>query len=369
MQPRKILAIKLRALGDTVLMTAPLTELRKAYPNAELHVAVEKRWAPILENFPGIDRIWTYERHADKTARARAAARMAIRMREEGFDCVVNFHASPSSAMISRATGARVRSIHFHGHKDKNLYSTVTVPGKGVLKPAIERDMDAIRALGIDVPEGQLPVIHLKQSEVFQAVARMQRDLTLPEPVMGMSLAASRPSKSWPIERFAELAIAWCRKEKGSVFAIAGPDEGAILQKFVSHVDAVLEQVIENPQERRAIRTRIQIENSLNIRQLAALLSRFAVFVGNDSGPKHMAIAVNTPTVTLFGPEDPYEWHPYNREQHPYFFINEMECRKDAEPGMRPWCGVAECTDSAHKCMTKISVDSVLAESQRVAKR
>ncbi|OFZ17805.1 MAG: hypothetical protein A2X94_04360 [Bdellovibrionales bacterium GWB1_55_8] len=368
MIPRKLLAIKLRALGDTVLMTAPLLELRRAYPNAEIHVAVESRWAPLLENHPAVDKIWPYVRHSDKAARAKAAARLAIRLRDQHFDAVVNFHASPSSAMVSRATGARVRSVHFHGHKDKNQYSTVNIPGKGTLKPIIERDMDTVRALGLEIPEGQMPVISLKQTEIYQAVARIQRDLNLPNPILGLTFGASRVTKSWPIERFAAVAVSWCKMDKGSVFAFAGPDEAERMSEFLKAVEDIIVNEIPNEQERFSIRNRIVSETSVPLRQLAALLSRFAVFLGNDSGPKHVAVAVGTPTVTVFGPEDPFEWHPYPTDKHPYLFVKNLECRKDAEPGMPPWCGVTECREQ-HKCMELTGVAEVLAECRRVARR
>src|SRR5262245_7453241 len=93
--PRKLLAMKLRSLGDTVLMTAPLFELRNAYPEAEIHVAVSSHWAPLLENHPAVDRIWTYERHPDRASRAKSLTKLALKLRRERFDCVVNFHASP----------------------------------------------------------------------------------------------------------------------------------------------------------------------------------------------------------------------------------------------------------------------------------
>ncbi|OFZ53688.1 MAG: hypothetical protein A2428_17355 [Bdellovibrionales bacterium RIFOXYC1_FULL_54_43] len=366
--PKKILAIKIRALGDTVLMTAPVAELRRAFPDAAIHVAADSRWAPVLENHPAIDRIWKYERHHERLARAKAAAHLALRLREQRFDCVINFHASPSSAMISRATGAPLRSIHFHGHLDKNRFSTLDIPGKGSVKPVIERDMDAVRALGVEIPPGRLPQLVLDPSEVYQAAARTQRDLLLPDPILGISLGASRPMKSWSVVRFARLAVEWCLKESGSVFATAGPDENHIVRLFSDAVDAELARIVPDGTTRISVRNRITAENSLSVRELAALLNRFAVLAGNDSGPKHVAVAVNTPTVTLFGPEDPFEWHPYARETNPFFFIDGLDCRRDALPGMPPWCGVIECSED-HKCMNLIGVEQVLTECRRVARR
>lgn len=365
--PKKILALKLRSLGDTVLMTAALNELKRAYPQAEIHVAVTSTWAPLLESHPAIKKLWTYDRYVERAARAKAAARLALKLRKERFDCVINFHASPSSSMISFATGARVRSVHFHGHKDRNRHSTVTVPGKGVLKPIIERDMDTVRALGVHVPPGRLPQIYLQASEKNEARDTISR-LGLPTPVMMIGLGASRPTKRWPVDRFASLAVEWALKKQGGILAIAGPDESAEIKNFLKAVDDHLSLAVPDATQRSVVRSRITSEHQLGLRKLAALISQASVFVGNDSGPRHIAVAVETPSVTLFGPEHPFEWHPYPTDRHPYLFIDNLPCRRDALPGYPAWCGIQPCITEEHKCMREIGVDQVFAECERVSK-
>lgn len=368
MASRKILAIKLRALGDTVLMTAPLAELRQAYPGAEIHALVLKPWAPLLDAHPAVDQVWTYDRHPEATARAKAIARTAFKLRQERFDCVVNFHASPSSSMLAFATGARTRAVHFHGHRDKNRYSTVTVPGKGTLKPVIERDMDTVRALGIHVPAGRLPRIALQPAELADARARVAR-LGCIGQILGLGLGASRPTKAWPTERFAALAVDWCRaRPKGSVLAVASPQEQAEVHGFLQAIDEHLTAAVPDASERSAIRSRITVENGLPIRQVAAILAVLSVFAGNDSGPRHLAVATGTPTVTLFGPEHPFEWHPYPAAEHPHFFVENLACRRDADPGMPAWCALHACVAEQHKCMRQIGVDAVLASCLKVAR-
>lgn len=350
--PRKILAIKLRSLGDTILMTAPLIELRKAYPSAEIDVLVSEAWAPVVQGHPAVDRVLTYRRHAEMASRVKALASLAMQVRRERYDCALNFHASPSSAALAFATGAVTRSIHFHGHKQRNTYSTVVVPGKGVLKPVIERDMDVVRALGISVPEGRMPQIVPTKRELAPIRAKFETH-SLERPLLALGIGSSRTTKSWPLERFADTALEWCSQTGGSAVAFAGPDELALARDFLKEVDAS-QDVPEH------IRERVGCEMGLGLRQLAAFLSEADVFLGNDSGPKHLAVAVGTPTVTLFGPEHPFEWHPYPRERHPYFFIEELACRRDADPGMPAWCGVDVCVLERHRCMTEIKSEDVL---------
>ncbi len=352
-RPRKILAIKLRSMGDTVLMTAPLAQLREAFPDAQIHVAVTAQWATLLQNHPAINRLWPVERHRDKLSRAKAIARTALKLRRENFDCAFNFHASPSSATLAFASGARVRSIHFHGHKAKNQYSTVTVPGKGTLKPVIERDMDTLRALNLTIPEGLLPQLHLRPGEMNNAFNKLQK-MSLPRPILAVGLGSSRPTKCWPVDRYAQLSADWHSKTGGGVVVITGPGEEALHISFFEALGG---------------RGKAAPIHAPEVRELAAVLSQCSAFVGNDSGPKHAAVAVQTPTVTLFGPEHPFEWHPYSREQHPYFFVEALKCRQDGMAGMPPWCALEVCEKEEHRCMRLTEPGPVLEECLRVMRK
>ncbi len=364
--PRKILAIKLRALGDTILMTAPLLELREAFPNAMIHVVVTDHWAPLLENHPGVDRIIPYQRHQGAASRAKAIARMAIALRKEKYDCVVNFHASPSSSALAYAVGAKVRAIHFHGHRDKNRYSTTLVPGKGILKPVIERDMDTIRSLDLTIPEGKQPSVFLDVSEIARGRIRIGQ-MGLYGPILGLGIGASRNTKIWPLERFAAIAIRWCDQYRGSVIVYHARGEEGVSRQFFDAVDRKLDEWYTDPSARKAVRARILAEVQLPLRLLASMLKNNVLYLGNDSGPKHLAVAVGTPTITLFGPEDPYEWHPYSREKHPYHYLEGLKCRNDQEPGFKPWCGLHECVVEEHRCMRFISEDEVFRTVEKMA--
>lgn len=363
--PRKILVIKFRAMGDTILMTAPLSELRKAYPDAEIHVVVTASWAPLLEHHPAVNRLFTYERHKEATARAKAIARLALTLRKERYDCVINFHASGSSSALAYAIGAKTRSIHFHGHNDKNLYSTVEIPGKGTLKPIIERDMDAVRALGVSIPEGAMPSVFLSQGEIDKAKFRLDL-MGLQGPLLCLGIGASRPTKTWPLERFASIAIRWVDQYKGSVVVLNSRDEEPLARKFYEAIDEKIVSWYSDQNTRRNVRSKIINEMQVPLRQLASILSCADLYLGNDSGPKHLAVAVGTPTITIFGPEDPFEWHPYPKGKHPLHFIEGLKCRKDHLPGFRPWCGLNECVAEEHRCMKMIAEDDVFRTIERV---
>lgn len=355
MRFRKILALKLRSLGDTVLMTAPLLKLREAYPSAEIHAMATAPWCEVLERHPGIDRIIPYQRREEKMARAKNVARLAFQLRREKYDLVVNFHASPSSATLAFATGASTRSIHFHGHRDSNRYSTVEIPGKGEAKPIIERDLDTLRGLGLKIPPGSvLPQVFLSGEEISKMRSRFFPSIAK-NPTLLLSFGASRPTKVWPLRKFAELATQWVRDTGGRVLAIRAPGEEELLQGFLGKIPRELLETSE-----------ISTLPELPVREIAAVLHLCSVFVGNDSGPKHLAVAVGAPTLTFIGPEDPQEWHPYSTDRHRFLHIPGLACRRDALPGMPPWCGLYECEVEAHRCMESISARDALVAAKEL---
>jgi ADP-heptose:LPS heptosyltransferase len=354
LNPKRILVTKFRAMGDTILLTAALKELHRQFPQAQIHAAVPEPWVWLLEGFPGVTKLWPITWHNDRAARTKAATRLAFQLRKESYDVVCGFHSSPAAAMVALSTGAKVRSIHFHSFKAKNMYSTVEIPGKGTMKPVVERDLDTVRGLGLQVPEGVMPEIFLKPGE--KDLAREEfRAWGLSRPVLGLALGASRTTKIWPLHRFAEVAQKWVREANGTVLVISGPGEERLTEEFFKSIPQV-----------EGLRDRIQVMPPCNVRVLAARISNLNVLLGNDSGPRHLAAALGVPTVTLFGPEHPMEWHPYSQDRHPRLFVEPLPCRNNQEPGSPPWCGLQECIVEAHQCMTRIGADEVFAQVKRV---
>jgi|GEM_PF-380324 len=367
LNPKKILAIKLRALGDTVLMTASLNELRRIWPQAEIHVVVNAKWAPLLEGHPSIDRLWPCEWRNEKTARTRAVARLALKLRRENYDICLNFHASPSSAALAFGTGARVRSIHRHGSPSGSNFSTVAIPGAHFHKSVLDRDLDTVRALGPHVPPGALPTLTLAPSE-RAAGARILNESTggSTGPWLGLGLGASRETKCWPLERYACLAVDWCLKNgpASGTLAFLSSSETAIQTEFLKQVESDITSRTQLSNEQRAsLRQQITALTHLSVRSLATALASCRVFVANDAGPRHIAAALGTKTLTFFGPEDPFDWHPYPLDRHPRFYTAGLECRPASPGGLPPWCGLEKCVDKNLKCLRDFGVDAVLVKA------
>jgi ADP-heptose:LPS heptosyltransferase len=361
--PRKILMIKIRPLGPTVLMTAALEELKKAYPTSRIDVVAISEWAAILENNPAVNKIWSYDRHPERMARAKSTARLGFRLRKENYDWVINLHASPSSSTLALATGARTRAVHFYSERDKDRYSTVKITGKGEVKSVIEKDLDTLRSVGIKPAKKPSSKVYLSDAELASGLEYLQR-FDSQRPILGLAIGASRGTKIWPIENFVKLALSWCQDTDGSVYAISGSKQEAILVEFLRKVDEELVAGDLSSEDRKKIRSKIGFFDSPPLRHSAAILAHSDLLVANNTGLRHLAVAMGIPTLTLFGPESPTEWHPYPKSTHPYFFLEELNCRTAALPGTPPWCDIPECVVEAHKCLRSINVKPVLTKAK-----
>lgn len=341
----KVLWIQWRAMGDAVLLTAPLQEWLETYPESEVHLWVRSSWAPLFLEFPGLKRVWTWDSEISWVKKLFILFRTLMELRLQRFDMSFHFHASSGSSLLTWLLGIPKRSIHIHGARKKNLYATSAVPDQGVTKSILERHRDTLRALGFQPECLHGPKIFLGQSSPFPLpeVFRGTRA------ILAMALGASRPTKDWGGEAFAQVALRWVREYEGGVVVVATSSSQTHLEVFREHAFSKTQEPL------------IQCYLDLCLEDLAALFRRAHLFLGNDSGPKHFAAALGLPTVTLFGPENPFEWHPYSKTHHPIFFKDSLPCRNQVTPGNEhsPWCALQECIVEQHQCLKGFSSEMV----------
>ncbi|MEO1653360.1 MAG: glycosyltransferase family 9 protein [Bacteroidota bacterium] len=337
---RKILVIKLREMGDTIIATAALSVLKHHFPQARIHLACTDTWASLLEGHPHVDRLWPLNRK--KKIRLY---QNIIPLRRENFDLVINLHASPSSARLAWWVAPRKKIIYSQGIQKLNQGSNISwPPTEGVLN-AIERDLAPLRGLIPDLGSQASPLLLVSAD-----LAQLYRDKlsSAPHPRLILGIGASRITKQWPASRFGGLAKQWIEKTKGSVHLPYLESEQSFIDKM--HIPS---------------HQRIYLYKNLALNNLAALISQGDFFCGNDSGPKHMAVALGIPSLSIFGPEDPYVWHPYDRKRHPFLYIPELTCRPRQEGIAR--CSIPICIEKGHTCMQEISLDRVWASLSQLA--
>lgn len=329
----RVLAIKTRRLGDTVLWTAALEALRQFYPGAEIDLVLPAAYASL---FVSDDRFQTIFPYRD----ARSAIGLAKTLRFRRYDLALNFHASGTSRWLAIASGARERVIHHHDRTPRQALSQRLVPNVGIPMSAMERDLNVVRSLGWTGPAPKTRIV-VGETLLKRGRERLEKLGSREAPWVFLGVTASRPSKQWPIERYAALARRLSQTSRVAVLEEAVPSEKSLVPL------------------RRQLAEHANFLPTPNLEDLMGLLPQAKLYVGSDSGVKHLACALEVPTVTLFGPESRGEWHGYDEARH-IAIQKPVGCRThDPNPSEFAWCGEAICPLASHACMSLISVDEV----------
>ena len=346
---KNILVIKLRALGDTVISTAFLAELRKQYPQARITFLGPSKWISVLKSNPDVDERLVWDGDLSFIPRTLQFFKLSQIIRKQNFDLVLALHAGGTATKFAKVANAKVKVVHNHDLQKPNEDSDLPIPNKGRVQPAIQRDLDVIRALGLHPSPNPATKLRLTEAEKTQARAMIAK-MGARTPILALGLGASRPTKIWPMEYYFDLAKKWNQMQGGSVFAFFSENERPLWEKLKGNQNAPwLFPVCES-----------------DIRTMMALLQQCRFFVGNDSGPKHLAAALGLPTLTLFGPEHPLEWHPYDQTKHGYIFTDNLACRTISVNGQPAWCGLEVCTIENHKCLRDWRPEQVWPRLQKL---
>jgi lipopolysaccharide heptosyltransferase III len=255
----RIAVIRLRSLGDCVLATPALALLKAYRPDLQVRVVVEPRFAGVLEGNPDIDELSA----------------------EVGRAClVVNLHGGTRSMWLTLASGARF-SAGFAQHRYSLLYTHKIPRAQDILgeeRPVHTAEHLASAMFWMGVPRTEIPRAKL--------IARAR---PVYPPYIVVHPFASAPGKAWPREHFASVAVQ-LQAQGLEPMILAGPaDDVSTFSRF-------------------------QVFRNAPLAEVKSLMSGAALFLGNDSGPAHIAAAFGIPVVVLFGPSNPVTWAPWRTE-------------------------------------------------------
>lgn len=315
--------------------------MREAYPDAHLAYLAEKEIVSLLEHNPYLNEIIPF----DSRKNIPSQVLFYKRLHDHRFDLAIDFFGNPRSALLTYATGARVR-MGLDGRPRSRLY-THRIKDDIRAKTAIEFYYQFLQALGIQAA-GTKTEIFLTEDERREARIYSQwQGIDVARPIVGLHPGASWPAKVWLSDRFANLADRIIAQLGAQVIITQGPKD----QEIVAEVS------------RRCVGN-VKILDILQLRQLAAVLSHANVYVANDSGPMHIAVAVGTKTIGIFGPGEENIWFPYSAAD------GHLALRKDV------WCHPCHLDfcdktgDGCMKCMKLLEVEEVFrAVKKRLSTR
>jgi len=277
--PARILIVRYSALGDVVLATSVLDPLRARYPDARIEWVTQPAYAPLLDGLPQLAAVHRME--------SRAGAVLLRDRLRRGFDLAVDLQGKLKSRLVCRAAAPR-RLAFRRRSPGRALLALLGSDPPLVRAHATRLYAEVLAPLGIDAPGATQ--VHL--SRAARALAADALEKARP-PVVLVAPGARWATKRWAPERFAEVADALAA-QGASVVLAGGPGDREAFAAF-----------------RAAARAPVAADLSpLPVDALAAAIARAQLLVACDSGPVHLAGAVGTPALALFGPTSVVRWAP-----------------------------------------------------------
>lgn len=295
----KILIIKLRAIGDVVLATAVIHNLRQQFPRSVIDFLVEQEAAPVVANNPDLNRVWVYSRKEIAGVPWPRAAMPNIRFLRnlfaQHYDLVFDLFGNPRSALMTWVTRAK-RRIGYRFRGRRWAYNILVEP-RGDQVHEVEFNLDALRRVRIPIcsTEPVFPLVAADKNKIWQWIESNQWQRSFR---VALNPSGGWPAKRWSLVKFAALGRQLIEKYDARLILLWGPGEREIVQQLSDQINS--ESVWVHP--------------PTTLAEQAALLKYCHLFIGNDSGPMHIAAAVGTPAIGIFGPTNANLQGPYGEK-------------------------------------------------------
>jgi len=324
-------------------MTTPsLAALKEAYPQSQITMVVNQGTEDMVRDNPCLSEIIALEREPKKKPLAELVyqQRLIAHLRRKRFYLSIDFSGGDRGAILSWLSGAKQR-IGYHPKKGKQWWwkkaFTQTVKTPGDNRHVVEHHLDAIRLLGINPPTNPLRFYWTPKDQETLSRILVQKGVEDRKPYMVIHPTSRWMFKTWRLDGYAQV-IDHIQKNLGlTVIVTSSPDK-----KELDAINEIIKQCQTKPMD---------LSGQLNLKQLGCLIAGGKFFFGVDSAPMHIAAAVNTPVIALFGPSGDHMWGPWG-EGH-------LVIKKDWP--CRP-CGQDGCQGSKiSKCLMEITTDEVIS--------
>lgn len=352
---KKILIIKFRHIGDVLLIVPTIRALRETFPDARISVLVNSGTEDVLAGNSLIDELIVF----DRTIKSLPAVKHFMKeinflkgMRAKGFDMTVNLTGGDREAILSFLSGARYRLVGNPGKKGfvgkRFLYTHLADIDKQ--KHMALQNLDVVRHFGITT--NTTDVIFFIPEEVNLSVKKIfeENNIKDNDTIVHVHPTSRWLFKCWKDEYMADV-ISWLVKQKLKVVLTSAPDKKELekAKKILSFISSRF--TVHSSQL-------LDLCGKTTIKELAAVSELSSLFIGIDSAPMHIAAAVKTPVISLFGPTEENVWRPYNNNNSHIVITKNLSC-KPCKKGM--------CEDiPLRECMTAIKPDDVKQAVSRI---
>jgi lipopolysaccharide heptosyltransferase II len=333
-EPQKnVLVILIAGIGDLIMASRSLRALKRGYTDRGLHLLTSKEASALARNYTYLDHVWAFPVRQLRKAQNPIGEVFSLlqALRKLDFELALNLYRVTSWRGAIKM-GFLLSSLKAHrkaGHDRKGLGLFLdTKAAKEIFENRHFTDaMTDLAKLAGGVPDDRgIEVFWDKSVEGKWAdLLPTERKESVPL-CIGINPGADRPEKRWSPENHASVADRLSEARGAKIFVFGGPGE--------EHLALRIEKAMKHPVTNLA--------GKLSLNDLAYVISRLDLFVTNDSGPMHIAAAVKTPVVALFGPEDPVYTRPYTTPDLYRIVQKELSCR----PCMNKRCDQPICMES-----------------------
>lgn len=329
---QRVLLSRTDRLGDVILSTPVATAIKKAYPAIEVYFLARNYTAEILEMHPAVDGIIRIDD-------ASAAGSLSKQLRQYSFDAAVALYPRPALALAFLRAGIPLRVGTGYRWYSLLYNRRIHQHRKHAARHEAEFNLQLLAPLGIKEAKVEFQVRF--DNEVEAAIANKLAASGIEKKFVIMHPGSGGSARDWPPEHFAALAKHVVSEKKHQVVLTGHQSEQALTQQI----------------QRLAGEKLIDLTGRLTLKELAALIRRAALFVGNSSGPLHLARMLGTPVIAFYPPITacrPERWGPYG-------------CRADVLMSQQEEC--FRCRKSQERvcaCMRAISVEQAIIKIEEM---
>lgn len=291
-----ILIVKLSAIGDVIHALPVAQSLKQQFPAAKITWVVERPAYDLLTNNRYIDELVVFDKTKCKTLGGlwKHGQALARQLREKKIDLALDLQGLFKSAAIVYLSGAATR-LGYCNMRELSQFVSRPVLGPHQAGHVVDRYLDVIRALGCEVNQPVRFPIQITDEEVMSAEAiAVHAGLRQGNRYVVLAPGTNWPTKCWPVKHFAKLVDRLYQDQIISV--LVGSNGDKRLSEDISQLASI---------------PPVDLTGKTSLKQLAHIIRQADCFVGGDTGPMHLAVAVDIPVIALFGPTDPLRNGPY----------------------------------------------------------
>lgn len=326
---KRILIIKLRGIGDVVLSTIVLDNLKKDFPDSQIDYLTDAPSIPGLEGLSQINSVITFPKNQLNRIK------LFGQIRKNRYDIVLDFFSNPTTAQLTAFSGAHYKAgfpypgrkwaYNFFGPPERDKYHSAKL------------HLEFLNKIGLSANSHNLYFYISNIDNLFADNWLLQKSLS-DKSFFGISPSGGWQSKKCEPEKFVEIAKVIHKKYNLTALILWGPEdfkEASIINELLGNNS--------------------KIAPKTSIRQMAAFISKCSFLIANDSGPMHISTAVGTPVLSIHGPTNPHLQGPYG-EKHEWINLSELDCIM---------CNLLECPRN-HECFKDLPINRILEKIDKL---